>query len=302
MEARNFMSLRLAKAVDPFGNIIGLAGGHQDAKSKTIENHPSETAMGAALYRAMAARDDRPEIKGPDVYAHLFLTEELQQQLNARFIIRTLYGFFIARTAFIDHVFTEALKNKIPQIVFLGAGYDTRAYRFHDCLNGIRIFELDAAATQNRKRDILQKESVPISPQLSFVPVNFKTDDLNEMLEKAGFNPKLKSLFILEGVMYYLSPAEVDTVFDIVKNNSIPGSQFCFDLLTSKVPSTNSGEPIRSWIEKSDIQSFVTARGFAIVDQADPAEMEKRYLTLKDGTSAEKTFSCFHFVLAERRA
>ena len=57
----------------------------------------------------------------------------------------------LARTAFFDNLFIDALNKNIPQIVLLGAGYDTRAYRFADLNNATKIFELDIAPTQNRK-------------------------------------------------------------------------------------------------------------------------------------------------------
>jgi methyltransferase (TIGR00027 family) len=309
-EPVNLMTIRTAKALDPFGNIIGLTGSVPGAKTKTVESQPSETAITVCYFRALAAQDKRSEIRGPDIYAELFLTEEWKKRLAdssfgendlARLINRTLYGYFIARTAFMDHVLKEAIQNKTPQIVFLGAGYDTRPYRFCDRLGETKVFELDAPATQNRKREILLQQSVPMPPHLSFVPINFNTDDLNMALAKAGFSPNQKSLFIWEGVMYYLGEAEVDRVLDALRNNSLPGGRLCFDYLAEKIQATNTGEPVKFWIEKTKIPSYLASRGFAVLDHVDMEEMTKRYLMLQDGTPAEKPLSRMHFVLAERQ-
>ena len=54
----------------------------------------------------------------------------------------------IARTAYFDRLFADALSNKTPQIVLLGAGYDSRAYRFANLNHVTRVFELDIAPTQ----------------------------------------------------------------------------------------------------------------------------------------------------------
>jgi len=42
----------------------------------SVEHKPSETAMGAAMLRALAALDEREEIRGPAYLAEIFLTED----------------------------------------------------------------------------------------------------------------------------------------------------------------------------------------------------------------------------------
>lgn len=48
------------------------------------------------------------------------------------------------------HAARDDLKNQTPQIVLLGAGYDSRAFRFAGSNRGAKIFELDIASTQER--------------------------------------------------------------------------------------------------------------------------------------------------------
>ncbi len=306
-EAKNVMTIRTAQVRDPFGNIIGLSGPIPGAKDKTVETQPSHTAMAVSFCRALAARDER-DIRRPDAFAELFLTEEARKALENpamrdavinRSVTRPLYGYLIARSAFVDAVFEQAIRDNIPQIAFIGAGYDTRAFRFREKLGNTRVYELDAPATQNRKKDILQKESILIPPQLSFVPVNFKTDDLGEVLERAGLNKNLRTLFIWEGVMYYLPAEAVDKTLKAIKANSIDGSLLCLDYMTEKLDSPNSGEPFLSWIDKRDIKAFLEDRGFRILDHVDSEEMIRRFLTLPDGTIAEQPFSRLCLVLAQ---
>ena len=63
--------------------------------------------------------------------------------------------WLIARTAYIDAIFKQSLLENIPQIVFLGAGYDTRTYRFRELIKETNIFELDIKPTQQRKKEKL---------------------------------------------------------------------------------------------------------------------------------------------------
>jgi len=309
-EPVNLMTIRSAKALDPFGNIIGLTGSVPGAANKSVENAPSETAITVCYFRALAAQDERAEIRGPDTLARLFLSDEWNTRLAessfgendmSRFINHTLYGYFIARTAFMDHAFKEAIQSGISQVVFLGAGYDSRPYRFRDQLGETKVFELDAPATQNRKREILLQQSVPMPPHLSFVPMNFNTDDLSEGLAKAGFDRNQKTLFIWEGVMYYLGEAEVDRVMNAVRDNSLPGSRLCFDYVAEKLQTSNAGEQMKFWIEKARLPAYLASRGFSVLDHVDTEELTKRYLLLRDGTPVEKPPSRMHFVLAERQ-
>jgi methyltransferase (TIGR00027 family) len=125
-------------------------------ETHSIKYRASETATATALMRALAAHDEREEVKGPDYLAEVFLTKDQQTIMENPKAIKWVlenkidpgaYEFMIARTAFFDHAVQQALRNTIPQIVFLGAGYDTRPYRFKDLIQGTRIFELDAQPT-----------------------------------------------------------------------------------------------------------------------------------------------------------
>jgi len=69
----------------------------------------------------------------------------------------------IARTAWFDGLFLDALNNKIPQIVLLGAGYDSRGFRYAKYNSSTKVIELDTATTQNRKKKFSRslKYSIP---------------------------------------------------------------------------------------------------------------------------------------------
>ncbi len=301
------MNIRTAKVIDPFGNVIGLTGKVAGAKDSKIEDKPSESAMTVAFCRALAFKDDREEIKGPDYLAEIFLTDDAKKLLaddkSRKWAIQSLvtsplYGYFIARTAFIDSIFVNALNEDIPQIVFLGAGYDTRPYRFIDIIKSTKIFELDIQTTQHRKIEALKKADVKIPASLVYVSVNFKTERLEDVLTKAGFDKNKRTLFIWEGVMYYLAPEAVASTFKFIKQNSIEGSSVCFDFLNEKIESVYAAEPFLFWLEKGKKESFLSERGFNIITHLDSAEMEKKYLTLKNGTLAEKSLNRFNLVHA----
>jgi methyltransferase (TIGR00027 family) len=132
----------------------------------SVEHQPSGTALATATMRALAAHDERKEIRGCDYLAEIFLPEDRKARLRdlkvRQWVMKNkiapgAYEFMIARTAFFDHVVRDALLRNIPQIVLLGAGYDSRPYRFKELLRQTRMFELDAQPTQLRKKEVLER-------------------------------------------------------------------------------------------------------------------------------------------------
>ena len=301
------LNIRIAKVVDPFGNVIGITDKPADAKKQSVENQPSQSAMTVAFCRALAASDERVELRGPDYLAKIFLTEDsrqaLKDQTSREWVIQKLttpelYGYFKARTAYLDDIFTHALQENIPQIVFLGAGYDTRSYRFKDLIQGTRIYELDIQPTQQRKRELLKQAEVSIPDQVTFVPINFNADKIEEVLSAAGFDKNKRTLFIWEGVTYYLSAEAVSETLHSVKLSSPPGSILCFDYMTAPVPSTYNAEPFQFWIKPEKIEAFIGERGYRVLEHLTPEVIERMYLTLSDGSPAGKTLPFFCFVQA----
>ena len=138
-----------------------------------VEQKPSKTALFAALHRAIANKELNDERLGPDYMAENFLTPlvrflirfktmRVKAKKKLRVHLPGMHEYIIARTAFFDRVFTDALNEKIPQIVLLGAGYDTRAYRYEKMNNATKIIELDISSTQNRKKKCLKKAQINI--------------------------------------------------------------------------------------------------------------------------------------------
>jgi methyltransferase (TIGR00027 family) len=309
---------RIARLRDPFGNIIGVLSTSE--KKISVEDRPSESALTVAFCRALACYEKREEIRGPDNLAELFLAEEGRKSLKdpavREWMIKRFsgtYEYFIARTIYGDRVFRQALRDRVPQVVFLGAGYDTRPYRFRDFIENTRIFELDALPTQQRKRQLLGRANVAVPPQLVCVSINFEKETLSEVLSKAGFDATRKTLFVWEGVTYYLSPDAVDATFAFVRNNSPAGSTICFDYMVQAPDMTDrygvkavleswrttySSEHVQFGIEEGIIESFLAKRGYRLLENLTPEQIEQRFLTLKDGTLADRVLALFNLAHA----
>jgi methyltransferase (TIGR00027 family) len=289
---------------------------------KSVQHQPSETAMATATMRAIAAHDEREEIRGADNLAELFLSEDrlttVKDPVVRQWVLKNktapgAYEFMIARTAFFDHAVKDALLHHLPQLVLLGAGYDSRSYRFKDLAETTHIFELDAAPTQQRKQEILERAGIPMPPRLTFVPIDFSTDDLVQTLTQNGFSSTERVLFIWEGVTYYLTAEAVDNTLAAVRSISAAGNEICFDyaslssealseerakVLREHMRTKHSNELTRFGIPYGTLDQFLGERGYQIIENLDASEMEAKYLTLRDGSVAGKVATLFSLVRA----
>lgn len=295
-----------------------------DSARVSQQSQPSASALNVARCRAIAAHETREEIRGPDTLAELFIGAEGRQSLTDpamhAVILQKLYAFspgsyeyFIARTAYLDAVVQQALRDNAPQIVMLGAGYDTRACRFRDLIRETRIFELDSAATQQHKRALLDEAHVVAPPQLTYLALDFTTDSIADVLAGAGYTTDQQTLFIWEGVTYYLPPQAVDATLAFVRSQSPAGSVICFDYMLpvtelegrfgaqqarDAMQSIYAAEPLQFDLAPEQVASFLEEHGFELVEHLMADTMQARYLTLRDGSVAGQMLDLFGLVKA----
>jgi methyltransferase (TIGR00027 family) len=127
----------------------------------------------------------------------------------------------VLRVAFIDALIAET---RARQVVILGAGLDTRAWRC-EALRGVRVFEVDHPSTQSYKRAHASRLGATLA-ELSFVPVDFSiTGALERALAEAGHDPTQPTLWVWEGVIMYLDDAALRGTLGVIRRGSAPGSR-----------------------------------------------------------------------------
>jgi methyltransferase (TIGR00027 family) len=285
--------------------------------------------MFAALRRTLAHKRYADDRLGSDYLAECFLPAHFRFFLKFRRMrastrdrldsfLPGLTEYVIARTVYFDDLFKDALKNQIPQIVLLGAGYDSRAYRFAGMNEGTRVFELDIAPTQERKKKCLQRVGVEIPRQVRFVPINFRDEPLGDVLERSGFESGERALFIWEGVSYYLDLDSVDATLDYTGRLSNRESTIAFDYtislskgnvdqyygareFASTMKEHHADEQLLFSIDEGAIESFLGQRGLKIVHHLDNEEIERACLVDEDGSLIGRVTGHFRFVVASPR-
>jgi len=274
------------------------------AETRRINDKASHTALIAAVYRYLASREQRPGLPGPDNMAYVFLPLKARFFLSFAFFRNLFkkklrvkspgsYEYVSARTRLFDDLFIQALHTRIPQIVILGAGYDTRAIRFQELLDGTRIFELDAPTTQSEKLRLLRKSKTTVPDNVHFVSIDFDRDDLKQILYRAGYDPTRRCMFIWEGVTMYITEEAVDRTLNFVRYNSGPGTSIAFDYVYKSVIqgkcsyygakeltqiARKGGEALSFGIKEGEIEGFLAGKGFTPLVHFSPQLFETTYL------------------------
>src|SRR5690349_8849331 len=174
----------------------------------------SRTAVHVALFRALESARDSDRLFS-DPYAEAFLTpgyralaraarlrpvgQRLEQYLDRRYSGGPR-GSAVMRTRLIDDWVTSA---DAAQVVLLGAGFDSRAYRLPG-LASAAVFEVDHPSTQTVKQRLLARRAVR-AEHVRFVPVDLLRDPLGTALDAAGFDHEGLTVVIWEGVTNYLT-------------------------------------------------------------------------------------------------
>ena len=147
----------------------------------------------------------------------------------------TLATMISHRTAFFDDAIENALTrtdNPARQFVVLGAGYDTRCY---DLPQGVEVkcFEVDMAPTLNAKIAGLKSAGVP-HDHVTFVETDFNQQTWLDALIGAGFDTRLTTFVLWEGVTMYLNEEAVLDTLKLVA--SLPeGSEIGFDYFSAEL-------------------------------------------------------------------
>ena len=125
----------------------------------------------------------------------------------------------LLRVAFIDHLLAQ---NPCAQVVILGAGLDTRAWRL-PALRDVQLFEVDHPDTQAYKRARAAKLGAPhVQPR--YVAVDLTRGGLAQALRAAGHDAHSPTVWIWEGVIMYLDDAALRGTLEVIRSLSAPNS------------------------------------------------------------------------------
>jgi methyltransferase (TIGR00027 family) len=262
---------------------------------------PSKTAEHNALFRAVEARRSGEDRIVEDLLAEDFLSWRFKlvtvparwgfwRNAVTRFIDRRWPGVrptVIARTRLIDATIAEIV-DATPQVVILGAGLDTRAWRL-PALDGAIVFEVDHPDTQRRKQALLRRRHLDVA-RVRFIPTDFNLGRLEKAMTDAGFDRTLPTLFLWEGTTNYLEAVAVDATLRWCAR-AAAGSQLIFTYINDDVlvdPARYVGaervfstlrradEPMTFGLAPADLAEYLAARGLQLVSDVGAASFRQQ--------------------------
>ena len=274
------------------------------------KSQASLTAIGIAIVRGLESEKPVGERICYDPYARQFVNGALYGFV--KFFDRLGYsekrgpgvmGFLTVRERHIDEYLKVCLAAGVQQVVILGAGFDSRAYRFEEFRRGVKVFEVDHPATQQAKLKKLQRIFGRVPQHVVYVPIDFNTQTLAQRLQECSYAEHSKTVFIWQGVTQYLTPEGVDSTLAFVAKHSGVGSSIIFDYMyTSLLDGTVkrgevskmrrdrwlSDEVLAFGIPEGTIETFLNQRSFYQIHDANHTVLHDRYFT---GVNAARTVS-----------
>lgn len=204
-----------------------------------IEAAVLESARDCAALRAIESELESGRLF-TDPYARILAGEPAIQKAyekrrkgrSPRIAIRTRW--------FDDFLNNQFARYPFPQLVLLGAGFDVRPFRLQSVSPAI-VYQIDAESVLDAKRHALAQidpSPKPFARDVRSIPADLSSDDWGTRLLKAGFDSTLRSIWIIEGVLYYLDHDAVFRLFQNITRLSANVAHVAFSAITRPARAT----------------------------------------------------------------
>jgi methyltransferase (TIGR00027 family) len=214
-------------------------------------------------------------------------------RLAERSTVPGLMLHFMLRKRMIESAVTEAIFRGASQVVMLGAGFDTLALRLHRSHPAVTFIEIDHPATQRLKREAVEADQAG-GRNLVFQPADLSRQALDEALAcVTAYRRGANSVFVIEGVLMYLTRTEVSTLFRLFGAQGGDAIRVVFTVMEplagGRIDFHNATplvkrllrlwrEPFKSGIAMAELPAFLQQSGFAPNIVADADTLRDRYL------------------------
>jgi len=200
------------------------------------------------------------------------------------------------RSRVVEEKLALARVRKVKQLVILGAGLDSTAYRRQDLTDGLHVFEVDHPATQKWKQEQLTQANISVPDNLTYVAYDFENQTLNQALQVGGVKSDKMTVFTWLGVQMYLTDEAVRATFSVT--GQYPhGSEIVMDFMSPtyafadktaqdsvadlQAVVSKMGEPIQSQYYETDLEDLLKTAGFTSVNFLNAAWLIENYLSAK---------------------
>jgi methyltransferase (TIGR00027 family) len=278
--------------------------------------------MAAAFLRALHPVIDAPPPVFDDPLVRHFLPDYQKRFLDRlsalgprwqrlfrqrRSALGSMRAQIVVRARYADDALADMrAAGEVCRHLVLAAGLDTAAWREAP----LPVVEVDHPATQRWKRETLRRRNQPLPETLRFLPVDFESQRLEDVLDAPGSAQFVTWL----GTTYYLSSDAIAGTLAVLAASSAPGSRLVLDFWEEAPPGSQDGvllwgtrvatalqfEPMRTFLTPAALAGLAADAGWRVIEMVDAAEQNRRYLEGRDDGLAVPGFA--HLALLERPA
>lgn len=291
------------------GTVLMLAVG----ASTCLALKPGEISLVSEMhtgYCAIAAMDPDEKVRNPDYMAEKLLPPNfwvlsplLPDYKRARAFIAAYrvsrYYTANALTRHIDGILLTMGDNGLKQVVNIGAGFDSRPYRFGKQMPGVHFFEIDQPAMLDAKIKRVKEVVGGLPHSVTYIPIDNRSQPVFDALKRAGYQENLKTLFIWECAAGFTESDVANQTLRSIGKHAAAGSEVVFDYIVdevvrgdfsryrgayfSAVRLTANGEPWKFGIPEDEVEDFVSQRGLKLISDLGDKELTKNYLIRSNG-------------------
>jgi methyltransferase (TIGR00027 family) len=192
----------------------------------------------------------------------------------------------LLRSRFAEDRIARAVERGVCQLVVLGAGLDSFAYRQPSWAESLSIFEIDQPSSLSDKRRRLAEGAVDIPANVTHVPIDFERTSLQEGCRAAGIEFDKPTFFSCLGVLGYLNRQAVDEIFRLVSEFPA-GSEIAFTYFGEPFPPavlefiSKTDEPLLTVLNPDELAADLRKLGFIEITTLAPEEANRRYFGVR---------------------
>ncbi len=137
----------------------------------------------------------------------------------------------VIRTRFFDDFLLDACRRLgMRQVVLAAAGLDTRAFRLN-WPPQVCLYEMDLPEVLDTKEDVIDKAGAKPNCERCTVRVDLSQETWPEALLDAGYRPERPSVWLIEGLLFYLTRGAVHGLLEKVGALTVTGSLLGLDVM-----------------------------------------------------------------------
>ena len=247
-------------------------------------------SMYVARLRYIQTIHESPEWRNPDTLVWRFIpilerlrTAWLRRGELSKLRADPFYYYVVARTKHYDKVFADAAAAGVRQIVGIGCGSDTRAYRFEKLLRkeGIHVLECDQPMAIEAKRRVAR--SMPASDHVAFLGIDLNDAEWPELQRSLEAWSESRTLVMMEGVSPDVDERNFDRFLRLLSAKLAKGSLFAYDFKLRHVKDDFGRDgrtqvPFRLSSVRQEVDEYHRARGFRLDWMELSSELSTRLL------------------------